>query len=373
MSGMSDDRIDLRSDTVTLPSPAMRRAMAEAELGDDVFGDDPTVNALQARVAELLGKEAALFVASGTMGNLVSVLAQVPRGGQVIAPAGSHHADWEAGGHAVVAGASLRALEPRADGTLDPLAVRDAWHDTSDAHFAATSLVVIENTNGRRGGQPISAAATAEVATLAHERGVPLHIDGARLFNAAVALETSAAELAREADTVTVCLSKGLACPVGSVVAGQKDVIHRAWRARKLLGGGMRQAGVIAAAGLVALEDGPEGMIQRLAEDHVNARRLAEALAAMPGVVDLDPATVRTNFVVFSVAASGGPAARLSRLEQRARVLETLATEGVLMVPYREGAIRAVTHFGIDAADIERTIGACARALEACGIAPSMV
>ena len=149
---MSDGRIDLRSDTVTLPSPAMRRAMAEAELGDDVFGDDPTVNALQDRAAELLGKEAALFVASGTMGNLVSVMAHVPRGGQVIAAAGSHHADWEAGGHAVVVGASLRALEPRADGTLDPDAIREAWRGTGDAHFAPTSLLVIENTNGRRGG-----------------------------------------------------------------------------------------------------------------------------------------------------------------------------------------------------------------------------
>jgi threonine aldolase len=373
MSGMSDGRIDLRSDTVTLPSPAMRRAMAEAELGDDVFGDDPTVNALQDRAAELLGKEAALFVASGTMGNLVSVMAQVPRGGQVIAAAGSHHADWEAGGHAVVVGASLRALEPRADGTLDPDAIREAWRGTGDAHFAATSLLVIENTNGRRGGQPIPAAYTAEVAALAHERSVPVHVDGARLFNAAVALGTPASALVADVDTVSVCLSKGLACPVGSVVAGPREVVLRAHRARKLLGGGMRQAGVLAAAGLVALADGPQGMIERLAEDHANARRLADALAGMPGVTGLDPATVRTNFVVFSVTASGGPAARLSPAEQRARVLETLGAEGVLMIPFSDTTIRAVTHYGIEAADIERTIGACARALEACGIAPTMV
>jgi threonine aldolase len=351
----------------------MRRAMAEAELGDDVFGDDPTVNALQDRAAELLGKEAALFVASGTMGNLVSVMAHVPRGGQVIAAAGSHHADWEAGGHAVVVGASLRALEPRADGTLDLDAIREAWRGTGDAHFAATSLLVIENTNGRRGGQPIPAAYTAEVAALAHERGVPVHVDGARLFNAAVALATPAADLVADVDTVSVCLSKGLACPVGSIVAGPRDLVLRAHRARKLLGGGMRQAGVLAAAGLVALADGPEGMIERLAEDHANARRLADALAAMPGVTGLDPSTVRTNFVVFSVTASGGPAARLSRGEQRSRVLETLGAEGVLMVPFSDTTIRAVTHYGIEAADIERTIGACARALEACGIAPAMV
>ena len=370
---MSDGRIDLRSDTVTHPSPAMRRAMAEAELGDDVFGDDPTVNALQARAAELLGKEAALFVASGTMGNLVSVMAQVPRGGQVIAGAGSHHADWEAGGGAVVAGASLRTIEPRPDGTLALDDVRDAWRDERDAHFAPTSLVIVENTNARRGGQPIPSAYLSELAGLVHDRGVPLHVDGARLFNAAVALGTTPAELVRDADTVTVCLSKGLACPVGSIVSGQADVVHRAWRARKLLGGGMRQVGVIAAAGLVALSDGPEGMVDRLAEDHANARRLAEALAGMPGVVGLDPATVHTNFVVFSIAAASGPAARLGRLEQRARVLETLASEGILMVPFSDGAIRAVTHYGIEAADIERAIGASARALEACGIAPTMV
>ena len=370
---MSAGQIDLRSDTVTHPSPAMRKAMAEAELGDDVFGDDPTVNALQVRAAELLGKEAALFVASGTMGNLVSVMAQVPRGGQVIVAAGSHHADWEAGGDSVVAGASIRALEPGADGTLDPAAIRDAWHDASDAHFAPTSLVVIENTNARRGGQPMSATYTTGIADLAHQRGVPIHVDGARLFNAAVALATPPADLVRAVDTVTFCLSKGLACPVGSVVVGSNEVVHRAWRARKLLGGGMRQAGVIAAAGLVALSDGPEGMITRLADDHANARRLAEALAGMPGVVGLDPATVQTNFVIFSIAAGAGPAARLSPLEQRSRVLETLATEGVLMVPFTDGTIRAVTHYGIEAADIERTIGACARALEACGIAPIMV
>ena len=370
---MSDGRIDLRSDTVTQPSPAMRRAMAEAELGDDVFGDDPTVNALQARAAELLGKEAALFVASGTMGNLVSVMAQVPRGAQVIVGAGSHHADWEAGGGAVAAGASLRTIEPRADGTLDPDAVLAAWHDDRDAHFAPTGLVIVENTNARRGGQPIPARYVSEIASLSHARGVPLHIDGARLFNAAVALGTPAAELVREADTVTVCLSKGLACPVGSIVAGPTDVLHRAWRARKLLGGGMRQVGVIAAAGLVALSEGPEGMVERLAEDHANARRLAEALASMPGVVGLDPAQVHTNFVVFSIAAANGPAARLGRLEQRARVLETLTSEGILMVPFSDGAIRAVTHYGIETADIERAIGASARALEACGIAPTMV
>jgi threonine aldolase len=370
MGAMSDGRIDLRSDTVTHPSPAMRRAMAEAELGDDVFGDDPTVQALQARAAELLGKEAALFVASGTMGNLVSVMAQVPRGGEILAASGSHHAGWEAGGHAVAAGAPLRELPTETDGTMRLETLEAAWHDDSDAHAAATRLVVIENTNT---GRPIPAAHTAEVAAFAHARDVPVHVDGARIFNAAVALGTPAAELVRDADTATFCLSKGLACPVGSVVVGDQATIHRAWRARKLLGGGMRQAGVLAAAGLVALDDGHEGMIERLAEDHANARRLAEALAAMPGIVDLDPTAEHTNFVVFGVRASGGPAARLTALEQRDRMLATLTAEGVLMVAYHGSSIRAVTHYGIDAADIERTIAACTRALEACGIAPAMV
>jgi threonine aldolase len=369
MAAMSSGHIDLRSDTVTQPTPTMRSAMAAAELGDDVFGDDPTVNALEARAAELLGKEAALFVASGTMGNLVSVMAHVPRGGEILAAVGSHHAAWEAGGHAVAAGAALRAM-PTTDGRMSLDDLRAAWRDGSDAHFAATALVVVENATG---GQPLDVAYMAGVAAVAHERSVPLHVDGARLFDAAVALEVPAAELVRDADTVTFCLSKGLACPVGSVVVGQADVIERAWRARKLLGGGMRQAGVLAAAGLIALRDGPDGMIGRLADDHHRARRLAEALAGMPGIAGLDPATVRTNFVVFRVAGTGGPATRLSETEQRERFLATLAAEGVLMVPYPGTAIRAVTHYGIDDADIERTISACARALEACGIAPSMV
>jgi threonine aldolase len=297
----------------------------------------------------------------------------VPRGGEIVADAGSHVVYDEAANHAVVVGASVRTLTARADGTLDPAAIRAAWRDPQDAHEPLTSLVVIENTHAHRGGQPVSPAYTAEVAAIAHERGASLHVDGARLFNAAVALGTPAAELVRDADTASFCLSKGLACPIGSVVVGSKEVVWRAWRARKLLGGGMRQVGVLAAAGLVALSDGPDGMIARLADDHANARRLADALASMPGITGLDPATVRTNFVVFKVAAVGGTAARLSSAEQRDRMLATLAAEGVLMVPYPDGAIRAVTHYGIEAADIDRTIGACARALEACGIAPTMV
>ena len=276
--------IDLRSDTVTHPTEAMRRAMTAAELGDDVFADDPTVNALEARAAELLGKEAGLFVSSGTQGNLVSLMAHLPRGYEAIAGETSHTVMDEAGGHAVIVGATVRALRERPDGTLDPAEVASAFRDPTDLHEPLTGLVAIENTHAHAGGRPLTLDYTRAVATIAHERNVPLHVDGARLFNAAVALGTSARELAAPADSVTFCLSKGLAAPIGSVVVGNREFIARARRARKLLGGGMRQVGVIAAAGLVALSDGPDGMIERLADDHANARRLARGLASMDGI-----------------------------------------------------------------------------------------
>ena len=276
--------IDLRSDTVTHPTDEMRRAMAAAEVGDDVFGDDPTVNALEARAAELLGKEAGLFVASGTMGNLVSLMAHLPRGYEAIAGASTHTVLDEAGGHAVVVGATVRALPERPDGTIDPSAIIDAFRDPTDLHEPITGLVALENTNAHSGGRPLSVEYTRAVAAIAHERGVPLHVDGARFFNAVVALGVTPAELAAPADSVTFCLSKGLSAPVGSVVVGNGPFVARARRARKLLGGGMRQAGVLAVAGLLALRDGDAGMITRLAEDHANARRLGEALAGLDGI-----------------------------------------------------------------------------------------
>ncbi len=355
--------IDLRSDTVTKPTPEMRRAMAEAEVGDDVFGDDPTVAALEERAAALLGKEAGLFVASGTMGNLVAQLAHLSRGQESIAAAEAHMVMDEAAGHAVVVGTSIRQLRERPDGTLDPDEVAEAFRDPRDPHEPITGLVALENTHGHSMGQPLTPAYEATIATVAHEGGVPLHIDGARFFNAVVALDVPAAELARPADSVTFCLSKGLACPVGSVLVGDRDFIWRARRGRKLVGGGMRQVGILAAAGLVALRDGPAGMIDRLAEDHANARRLAEGLAALPGVVSpgglaqpepgrLDPGRVRTNFVIFRVE------------RDRAAFLDALRAQGVLMVEYPHGQIRAVTHHGISAADIEATIAAAAAALD---------
>ncbi|MEO7118772.1 MAG: GntG family PLP-dependent aldolase [Candidatus Limnocylindrales bacterium] len=354
---MGDSFLDLRSDTVTLPTPEMREAMASAEVGDDVWGDDPTVNALEERSAELLGKEAGLFVTSGSMGNLVAQMAHVPRGGEIIAESESHIVWDEAASHAVVVGASVRTVQAHADGTMDPEAIRAAFRDPTDVHEPITSLIALENTHGHSMGQPLTAAYTAQVAAVARDGGVPLHIDGARIFNAAVALGVSARDLVAPADSATFCLSKGLACPVGSVVVGSRDFIWRARRARKLLGGGMRQAGILAAAGLVALRDGPGGMIDRLADDHVNAQRLAEGLVTLPGIAGLDPGRVRTNFVIFRVGPSG------AGLAPRAAFLDALRQDGILMVEYPHEQVRAVTHHGIEASDIDTVLDACRRAL----------
>ena len=362
--------IDLRSDTVTRPTPEMRRAMAAAEVGDDVFGDDPTVTALEERAAELLGKEAALFVASGAMGNLVAQMAHLARGQEIIAGEQSHVVMDEAAGHAVVVGASVRVIRERPDGTLDPEAIRAAFRNPSDVHEPITGLVTIENANAHTMNQPLSVAYTREVAAVAHDGGVPLHVDGARFWNSVVALGARPADLAGPADSLTFCLSKGLACPVGSLVVGPRDFIWRARRARKLLGGGMRQVGVLAAPGLLALRDGPAGMIERLADDHANARFLAEALAGMAGIASagdvaqpqpgrLDPARVRTNFVVFKVE------------RDRAAFIAALARHGVLVVTYPHGQVRAVTHYGVERADIETTIRAFHEALAETGPAPS--
>lgn len=359
---MSDRLIDLRSDTVTQPSPEMRRSMAEAPLGDDVFGDDPTVIALEERAAEITGKEAALFVASGTMGNLVSIMAQVPRGGELIAGNGAHSFAHEAANYAVVVGASMKLLPWDERGQMNLDDIRRAWRNPRDVHDPITSLVMLENTHSDSMAQPLPADYVAAVGKVAHDGGVPLHVDGARIFNAAVALGTTVKELLAPADSASFCLSKGLACPVGSLVVGRKDFIWQARRARKLLGGGMRQAGTLAAPGLIALRDGSSGMIERLAEDHDNARRLANGIAGMSGVVGLDPAHVRTNFVFFE----------LSQPELRMPFLDALERAGTQMIDYPGGErIRAVTHYGITAADVDQTIDAVRRALADIGLAPS--
>ena len=360
---MPDHPIDLRSDTVTHPTPQMRRAMAEAELGDDVFGDDPTVIALEERAAELTGKEAGLFVASGTMGNLVSLMAQVPRGGEIIAGEGAHSFAHEAANYAVVVGASMKLLPWDDQGKMDFEQIRRAFRNPLDTHDPITALVMLENTHSDSMAQPLPAEYIESVAKIAHDGKVPLHIDGARIWNASIALGVPARKLLASAESATFCLSKGLACPVGSVVVGSKDLIWKARRARKVVGGGMRQVGVLAAAGLIALRDGSDGMIDRLAEDHINARRLADGLADLPGIVDLEPARVRTNFVFFE----------LSRPELRMKFLDELRGQGVLMIDYPGGdRIRAVTHYGIDAADIDEAVRGVRRALHAVGLAPAI-
>jgi threonine aldolase len=362
---MPDRVIDLRSDTVTRPTDAMRRAMAEAEVGDDVFGDDPTINALEERAAELLGKEAGVFVASGTMGNLVSLMAHLDRGRELITGAQQHIVLYEAAGHAVVVGASARALDDRPDGTLDLHALEEAFRDPTDEHEPLSGLIALENTHASSMARPLTPAYEREVAAIARRHGVPLHLDGARFWNAVVAQRdqgVTGAELAAPADSVSFCLSKGLGCPVGSVVVGTKPFIERARRARKLLGGGMRQAGVLAAAGLVALSDGPAGMIDRLADDHANARRLAEALADMDGITSpggiaqpapgrLDPERVVTNFVLFKVE------------RDRRDFLDRLAARNVRMVDYAHGQVRAVTHHDVSGADIDTVVRATREAL----------
>jgi threonine aldolase len=362
---MPERQIDLRSDTVSRPTEAMRRAMATAEVGDDVFGDDPTVIALEERAADLLGKDAGLFVATGTMGNLVALMAHLARGQEVIAGAAHHIVIDEAAGHAVVVGVSARTLEDRPDGTLDLAAIDAAFRDPNDAHEPLSGLVTIENTHAHSMGSPLTPEYEREVAAVARRHGVPLHIDGARFWNAVVAQRSAgvtAHALAAPADSVTFCLSKGLGCPVGSVLVGSRDFIARAHRARKLVGGGMRQVGVLAAPGLVALADGPTGMIDRLADDHANARRLGEALADMAGIRSpggtaqptegrLDPERVVTNFVVFKVD------------RDRAEFLAALRARNVLMVEYPHGQVRAVTHHDVSTGDIDTAIRATREAL----------
>ena len=335
--------VDLRSDTVTLPTPEMRRAMAEAELGDDVYGEDPTVNRLEERAAELLGKEAAIFVASGTMGNRLGLLCNARYGDAVIADSQSHLALYEAGGGATVGGMQIVPLETgRGIMAIDQVA---AAISPDDPHYAPTRALSIENTHNRHGGVAWPPGALRELCDAARARGLRVHIDGARIFNAAVATGVPAAELVAGADTVTFCLSKGLACPVGSVFCGSAGDIHEARRWRKMLGGGMRQAGILAAAGLVALDS----MIDRLAEDHANARLLAESLAEMPGArVDLD--RVETNFVFVSVPEPDV-------------FVEGLKTRGVLAGTAGHGSVRLATHYGIDAQDIQRAIAAASEVL----------
>ena len=347
--------IDLRSDTVTLPTERMRRAMYNAELGDDVYGDDPTVNRLQERAAALLGKEAGLFVASGTQGNLVSVLAHTRRGDEVLVGDQCHVFHNEAGGASVLGGVALYPIATNHAGELAPELIAAAVKP-DDYHCPRTRLLCLENTHNASSGRALDRAQTAAMAAPARAAGLAVHLDGARLFNAAVALEVAAAELAAEVDSVTFCLSKGLSCPVGSVVCGSREFISEAARWRKLLGAGMRQVGVLAAAGLVALDT----MIERLAEDHANARALARGLAQF-AAIELDPDLIQTNIVRFGVPAGRG-----------AEIAAELRRAGVLINP-GDSDLRMVTHSGIAAADVTAAIAALRAALAAIGAEPVAV
>ena len=342
--------IDLRSDTVTRPTPAMRRALAEALVGDDVYGEDPTVNDLERRVAALLGKEAAVFVPSGTMGNLVSVLSHCGRGDEMILGDKAHIFLYEQGGSAAVGGVHPHTLPNLPDGTLD-LALMEESIRGENEHYPVTRLIALENTHNRCGGRVLPPSYVDAVGALARRHGLRLHVDGARLWNAAVALQVPPARLVAAADSVSVCFSKGLGAPVGSAVAGNHEFVRRARRMRKQVGGGMRQAGILAAAALVALDE----MVGRLAEDHVHAQLLARGLAAIPGIV-LDAAEVETNIVYFDVDAPGWTAGQLSA---------ALAERGVLMNATGGQRLRAVTNYHIAREDVAAAVAAVGDALRA--------
>lgn len=336
--------VDLRSDTVTHPTEAMRIAMSKAEVGDDVMGEDPTINRLQAIAAEKMGKEAGLFLPSGTMGNLAAILAHCNRGDEVIMGNLGHTFLFEGGGVAALGGVMPHTLPNQPDGTLKLTDIHAAIR-ADDPHYPVSRLVILENTHNRCGGVPLTVDYTRQVAELAHQHNLQLHIDGARIFNAAVALGVPAASLVEGADSVTFCLSKALCAPVGSVLCGSAEFIRKARRMRKALGGGMRQAGVLAAVGIVALEQ----MVDRLAEDHQRARQLAQGLSQVPGLV-LDSPVPPTNMVFATLA----PQVSLSAAEVAARLRGHSVRVGVTA----ERRFRMVTHYWIDDEAVDQVVAA---------------
>jgi threonine aldolase len=336
--------IDLRSDTVTKPTPEMREAMAEAEVGDDVFRDDPTVIRLEGLAAEMVGKEAALFVPSGTMGNLIALLVHCRRGEEAIVGRLSHIYLNEAGGMAALGGIQPCPVRNQKDGTLSLEDIRASIR-TEDVHHPVTRLICLENTQNICGGVPLTPDYTRQVGELAHQNELLLHMDGARIFNSAVAQNVSVKELVEPADSVMFCLSKGLASPVGSILTGSQKFIGRARHVRKMLGGGMRQVGVLAAAGIISLEK----MTQRLGDDHLRAKKLAEGLGRNPGVV-LDPGSPYTNMIYFNLADHVQ--------DQAQQVTEKMKNLGVLLDPDGSRRFRLVTHYWIDDAAVEKTIQA---------------
>jgi len=341
--------IDLRSDTVTLPTEQMRLAMASAKVGDDVYGEDVTVNLLQELAAEKMGKESGLFVPSGTMGNLIAVLAHCGRGDEVIMGDKAHTFLFEAGGTSALGGVHPHTIPNQSDGTLKIADIEGAIRG-NDVHFPLSRLIILENTQNRCGGVPITASYTAAVAQIAHKNGMKLHLDGARIFNASTALENSAKSLAESVDSVTFCLSKGLCAPVGSVLCGSEEFIYTAKRIRKQLGGGMRQAGIIAAAGIVALET----MIDRLVEDHHRAKRLSGELSCVDGL-RIDKNSPHTNMLFLSLNQETGKTAR--------EVAADMKEQGILIGTVGEYQFRLVMHYWIDDQGVERTVQAFKKVL----------
>ena len=334
------DRIDFRSDTVSWPTPAMREAMAQAELGDDVYGEDPTVNQLESLAAAKVGMEAGLFVASGTMGNLVAILTHTTRGDEAIVGLDAHTFCWEAGGMATLGGVTPKPLPTDFMGRMNLKQV-EASVRGDNPHLPHSRLILVENSYGDKGGYPIPADYFAEIRDIANQHQLVVHMDGARFFNAVVALGVEPTEITQHLDSVTFCLSKGLCAPVGSVLCGSQEFINKARRSRKVLGGGMRQAGVLAAAGIVALNE----MVDRLAEDHAQARQLAAGLSQIPGVhVDLDQ--VKTNMVFFELDES-------LKMTTREVVTQLRERANIWLGPVGSRRFRAVTHYWIGSKEVE--------------------
>ena len=342
-------RVDMRSDTVSHPTPEMRKAMYEAEVGDDVYGDDPTTNRLQDKAAEMLGKEAGLFVSSGTQSNLTAVLAQATRGDEIIVGDKCHIFNSEAGGASVLGGVAMFPIKTQPDGTFAAEDIEAAVRPR-DYHKPRSVLLCLENTHNLTGGRAVTPEATKRMADVGHRKGLRVHLDGARIFNAAVALECPVAELTRHVDSVGFCLSKSLCCPIGSVLCGDDDFIREAGRWRKMMGGGMRQVGIVAAAGIVALDT----MVDRLSDDHANARKLAYGLAEIKGI-KLDPASVETNIVRFGVPKGTG-----------AKVAAALKEQGVY-INSGDSDLRMVTHYWVTSADIEFTLKAMRKVMALVG------
>ncbi len=334
--------VDLRSDTITKPTPSMQKAMAQAEVGDDVFGEDPTVNRLEEMAADRMGKEAALFVASGTMANLVSELAHCGRGDEMILGDQAHIFFYEQGGSAAIGGIHPRTVPNQPDGKI-ALQDIEAAIRPDNIHFPRTRVILLENTHNRCNGNPLEVDYMHSVGKLAESYELKVHVDGARIFNAAVALGVDVRDLVSKADSVSFCLSKGLAAPVGSLVCSTRSFIEKARRARKVLGGGMRQAGILAAAGIIALTE----MVERLADDHANAKRLAQGLAGINSI-SIDPKLVKTNIVFFDITRGDMTAEQLAG---------QLADKGLKVLPLSPKQLRAVTHYHITADDIEYALG----------------